>query len=289
MPHPDYRYQARVLLACSAADAHATQGEGPRGKFVSKAQTRLQYAVADIRAWEQHLSGGTEAGVVDAVGFHLLLDEALVSDVAEGVAEAVERLDFHHDESNGGSLNVVFSGHGYENGDLALRDGPLPIDQLMEWCAAGRAGEGGKTRHLRVVIDACYAGQALARMLLHPHHWTKVVLRDAFASCLPSEESFELDRLGHSVFTHTMVNRYANLLPPPVGQGDWSQVDYREYVRAQRETTQYLTGGRQHALDVVNGHHVSIAKGRDRFLELEDGMRLDQLGEALDNLAARRR
>lgn len=294
MPHPDYAHQACVLFACSGEGASTLGGQGPQGKFISKARTRLSYAVADVRAWQGHFArASVPAGFTEVVNHHLLVEEASAADVEAAIEEAVARLDFHHETSSGGSLNLVFSGHGFEDGDLCLSDGALSIDQLMEWCAAGRAGQAGKTRHLRVAIDACYSGLALARMLLHPTHWGKVVLRDAFASSLPSEESYELDRLGHSAFTHSMVGPYANVLPPPPGQGDWSERDYREWSRAQRETTQYLTNGQQHSLDVMNGHHVTLrgASGRSMGVEVdpEAGMQLDELRDALDNLSARRR
>lgn len=292
MPHPDYGHQAYVLVACSGEGASAVGGQGPQGKFISKAKTRLSYAVADVRAWQSHFASDSgPVGVMDVVNHHLLIEEASTADVEAAIAEVVARLDFHFGTSHGGSLNLVFSGHGFENGDLCLSDGALSIDQLMEWCAAGRAGEAGKTRHLRVVIDACYSGMALARMLLHPTHWSKVVLRDAFASSLPSEESYELDRLGHSVLTHTMVGAYASVLPPPPGRDDWSEREHREWRRAQRETAQYLTNGQQHSLDVINGHHVALRGAGGRFMDVDPdaAMQLDELRDALDSLKARRR
>jgi hypothetical protein len=178
---------------------------------------------------------------------------------------------------------LIFSGHGHPDGDLALEDGPLSADQLMEWCTAGRAGENGKTRHLRLIIDSCYAGLTLVRMLLHPNHWTKAVIRDGIAACLPSQEAFELPRLGHSVLTYTRLRPYANAMPPPSG---WTPEEYRRWRAAQRETTQYLTNGQQHALDVINGHNISLV-GSPKSVELtemDEELELDRLREALDNL-----
>jgi hypothetical protein len=162
MPSPDYRYQTHVLVACAGRSAEAAEGEGPRGKFVSKAQTRLAYAVADVQAWGNWFTGGKEAGFKNEVDFHVLLQEATHSEVADAVAEAVDRLDFHFDDSRGGSLNFVFSGHGHSDGDLALKGGPLSADQLMEWCTAGRAGQkpedpASSARH-RLVLRRAHAG-----------------------------------------------------------------------------------------------------------------------------------
>jgi hypothetical protein len=286
MPHPDYRYQAHVLVACSGHAELAPAGNGPRGKFTSKSQTRLAYAVADVRAWDDRFSSVQEGGFKDEIDFGVLLEDASSSDVHQAVTEAVDRLDHHFDDSTGGSLNLVFSGHGHANGDLALADRPLSPQELMEWCASGCAGKNGKTRHLRIVIDSCYAGATLARLLLHAAHWERVVIRDGYAASLPSEQACELDRLGHSVLTHTMLRPNRNPFPPPEG---WSEAQVREVRRAHRESTQYLTNGRQHAVDLLNGHFASLLGNPSKGVEIERQMTLDELLEALDELSKRRR
>lgn len=45
----------------------------------------------------------------------------------------------------------------------------------------------------------------LARLLLHAGRWSSYVLRDAWAACLPNEQSFELPRLGPGVLTYIMT------------------------------------------------------------------------------------
>jgi hypothetical protein len=278
MPSPDYKYQTHVFVACSGGSADAAEGQGPRGKFVSKAQTRLAHAVADVNAWADRFAGG-EAGFKDEIDFHVLLQEATRSEVADAIAEAVDRQEFYFDDSKGGSLNFVFSGHGHPDGDLALEDGPLSADELMEWCTAGRA------ENLRLVIDSCYAGLTLARMLLHPSHWNGAVIMDGLAASLPSQEAFELPSLGHSVLTYTRLRPY----PDRNRANEWTAEEIRQFRRAQRETTQYLTNGRQHALDVINGHSVSLASSTGKRIEIEPKMELDELREALDNLPRSRR
>lgn len=58
MPSPDYVYKAAVLIACSGdRSTAANRGIGPKGEFVSKAQSRLSYAIADVKAWYAHFEG----------------------------------------------------------------------------------------------------------------------------------------------------------------------------------------------------------------------------------------
>ncbi len=112
---------------------------------------------------------------------------------------------------------------------------------------------------------------------------------DGFSACLPSQDAFELSSLGHSVLTYTMLRPYKNALPPASG---WTEEEYRQFSRAQRETTQYLTNGRQHALDVINGHFIALAGNPNRAIETNDvepPMGLEELHMALDNLQRSRR
>jgi hypothetical protein len=164
-------------------------------------------------------------------------------------------------------------------------------DQLMEWCTAGRAGQNGNTRHLRLVIDSCYAGLSPARMMMHPTHWTKAVIRDALAACLPSQEAFELPSVGHSVLTYTRLCPYANEKPPSDASTEehrrWMDEGYPHWSAARRETTQYLTNGRQHALDLINGHAIGLASNAGRSVDVADWpekIELDKLVVALDHL-----
>jgi hypothetical protein len=285
VPHPDYRIQAHVYVACPGPDEAPTTGEGPRGKFHSKSQTTLRYAVDDVRAWAAKLYG-PEVGHEDVVNYHVLLESASAGDLQDAIADAIDRLDLHFEDSAGGSLNLVFSGHGSPDGDLVLADRLVSPDEVMEWCAAGRAGENEKTRHLRTVIDSCYSGLTLCRMVKHPHHWSRLVVRDGFAASLPSQEAFELRSLQHSVLTYTMV-RAGNALWESAEK--MTAEEFKEANASQRETTQYLTNGQQHSLDIINGHSISLRGSAAKFVEVLDTETLDELVEAVDSLPRRRR
>lgn len=284
VPHPDYRFQAHVCVAVPGPGEAAASGEGPRGKFHSKSQTTLRYAIEDVKAWAANFRTAEYDGQ-DAVDCHLLLTQATASQLEDAIAHAVERLDFHFEESSGGSLNLVFSGHGSPQGDLVLADRLVSPDELMEWCAVGRAGDDEKTRHLRIVVDSCYSGRTLCRLLLHQDHWKRVVVRDGFAACLPSEEAFELRSLGLSVLTYSMLRPGRRL---SLNVSELTESDIRELKRSLRETTQWLTNGEQHAFEVINGHAISLPGGR-ASVEVLGMTSLEQLIEAVESLSPRRR
>ncbi len=101
----------------------------------------------------------------------------------------------------------------------------------------------------------------LARLCLHRgHSESAYVLRDAWVASLPSQVAFELPKLGHGVLTYTMLR------PDPLHMIETSRAEGREPTdrelkeirKTVRESTQYLTNGAQHALDMINGHYVSV-------------------------------
>jgi hypothetical protein len=55
-----------------------------------------------------HFGDGEEAGFKNEIDFHVLLQDATHPEVADALAEAVDHLDFHFDDSKGGSLNLSF-------------------------------------------------------------------------------------------------------------------------------------------------------------------------------------
>ena len=288
MPHPDYCYQVAVLAACSGPSLSAPTWGGPAGTFVSKAGTHLEYAVADVEAWARVMYLVPPPMGEARLRLKTILPEATRQGVLDAMADAGDRLNAHNDQSAGGTIDFYYSGHGYPNGDLCLADGPLSPDELADcWV---RGNNSGQTRHIRLALDCCHAGMTLARLYLHRGHWASYVLRDAFAASLPSQEAFELPKLGHGVLIHTMLRPDPMSMVGKIRQEGREPTDreIKEVLKAMRESTQYLTNGAQHALDMINGHHVGI-KGKGGGIELLDqAWTLDELTEALDALPGRR-
>jgi len=228
----------------------------------------------------------------DCLRGKIALEEATRGDVLDAVAEASARLNAHNDHSRGGTLDFYYSGHGLPDGALSLADGALDAEERAEVWVRGNTHS--SIRHIRFVLDCCYAGMMVARLLLHPGHWSSYMLRDGWAASLPSEEAFELPRLGHGVLT------YVKTRPDPLEVvNNWKASDHKPSEEdicglrtIDRETVHYLTNGRQHPLDVINGHAISILGGRGD-LELGDSeWSLHDLVDALDGLprqSARRR
>jgi hypothetical protein len=72
------------------------------------------------------------------------------------------------------------------------------------------------------------------------------------------------------------------------GSGELSADEVREVRAGNRETTQCLTNGQQHALEVLNGHAISLVGGTP-FVEVPASITLDELIEAVDSLPKQKR
>lgn len=290
MPHPDYSYQVAVLAACSGPSQSAPSCEGPAGTFVSKAHAHLEYAIADVEAWASRTYIAPPPMGEERLRHKTVLAEVTRQQIVDAIADANDRLNVHNHESAGGTLDFYYSGHGHPNGDLCLADGPISPDELAESWVRGNSS--GQTRHIRLLLDCCHAGMTLARLYLHPGHWESYVLRDAWVASLPSQEAFELPRLGHGVLTYTMLRPHPlYLLGRAQDEGrEPTLEEFRLANKTVRESTHYLTNGAQHALEMVNGHYVTITGISNKGIELLDhSWTLDELAAALDALPRRPR
>lgn len=287
--HPDYSHQAAVLIACSGPAQSADTGVGPVGPFTSKAQAQLEYAIADVTAWARHTHTSPPPMGSECLRHRTVLLEATRWDVLEAVAEANDRLNTHNDHSRGGTLDLFYSGHGDPDGNLVLADGPFAPDELAEiW---GRGNRSGDCRHVRLVLDCCHAGMTLARLIVHRGHCSTYVLRDAWAACLPNEEAYELARLGHGVLTYTQLREDSLASMNRIRGEDREPTveEIKQMQRVNRESIHFLTNGRQHGLDLVNGHFVSVIGKRGTALEFGDRRwPLEELVGALNDLPGTR-
>lgn len=276
-----------MLIACSGPAQSAESGEGPRGR--SHPRLKLIWSTRSPTLRRGH---GTHTAPPpmgeECLRHKTVLREATRQDVLDAVAEAHDRLNSHNDHSRGGTLDVFYSGHGDPNGDLVLADGPLAPEGLADLC--GRGNSSGDCRQVRLVLDCCHAGMTLARLIVHSGHWSSYVLRDAWAACLPRQEAFELPRLGQGVLTHTRLREDALAIVNRIrGAGrEPTPAEIKLVQQTNRESTQFLTNGRQHALDLINGHFVSVIGNRQPGLELGDQeWPLADLVTALDELPRR--
>lgn len=285
MAKPDYDFQASVVVGCEGP-GDGLQRSGPAGPRTSRDGARLAHVLADASHWAREFDPG-ESETKQVV----LLENPDRAAVLAAIAEAGGFLRHHEGQPGwrGGQINLAFSGHGTDSGDLVLADGELSPDEILETIAESSPAPANHTcLRLAVVLDCCFSGRTLARTLLHRLHSTHFLLIDGFAAALHDELAWELDSLGHGALTFTMRNRGnahvdQNRLARAVEEQD------EEYLRLALQAfvpnpVTYLTEGDQHSIDLINGHSLEI-KGCGG-IGLLDGLVLDQLLEKMEHVRA---
>lgn len=289
--HQDYLYQAGVAIACEGPDPGIVC-TSPVGRRRSRDGAQLVHVLADATHWHtsfrRDAEGWSEKRQVGADPHFLLLENPTRAQVMSAIQECGDFLDQFKEQPdwNGGSFYFAFAGHGTDEGNLVLADSDLSPDSLVEVIAATVDPNPSK-RRLGLVLDSCFSGLALARIIVHPLHHELISIPDGFAATLHDELAWELDSLGHGAFTFTMQNRGnahvdENVLAKAVQQGDEAYLRLALQGFVPNPVT-YLTEGDQHSLDLTNGHWLEI-KGWGSVDVLRE-VSLDELLSAVDEVS----
>ena len=194
---------ANVVIASPGPDKPTTF-RTRFGDMRSRAGALLQNTEDDARGVYQFW-GKTQPDVPNDL--HILLIDPSLDEVESAIRYVSSRLSGGFCDDVG--LNLFFAGHGEPcTGNLIFHDGMLSPTRLLDLQAEDvRCGSRGE-RTIGVWLDSCYSGAFLVRLALAAlEHSEDFRLREGLASCLPDEESFEWDDIGHGVFTYTQLFR----------------------------------------------------------------------------------
>jgi hypothetical protein len=288
MPKPDYRFQAGVLVAAPGSGLGTTV-DGPLGQRVSRDGASLKFTEADAAAWKRVFDNEDAGGDDAPPPFYTVLSNPTTTQLQQAVLDCHDFLDqFSADAAwGGGSLHFVFAGHGTTRGDLVLSDGKLPADDLMALLSRRTPGS-PISRRLGVVLDSCYSGLTLARMLTHEAHTRDALLVDAFAAAMHDEQAWEIPDLGHGALTYAMTAANEKFV---IGGDDELALAVetqdeaamrRKLFRMVPNPVSYLTQAEQHSLDLINGHALEL-KGLGT-LEIEGTPSVNEVCGALERL-----
>lgn len=173
-----------------------------------KALANLEYTTADVDYWDDYWRNGdwsrrpsyeTHATLRDAD--YAALDSQL-AEVKEWFADSSKIPGF-----DGGSVVFCFSGHGRE-GDGALclnNDTYFDAEDFIRTCMEiRRASPGRGPLKVSLIVDSCYSGAFLLRVLegilhKHPDDLSPDYL---YAASMPDEVAWELPVLSHGLATY---------------------------------------------------------------------------------------
>ncbi|MXW36999.1 MAG: hypothetical protein F4Z12_09620 [Acidobacteria bacterium] len=208
----------------------------------------------------------------------LLIDPRL--DQVESTIREVSRIIDQQFNAEFG-VDLYFAGHGkHGTGNLVLRDGVLSPARFLRLQADDAEKHEDTTRTVGVMLDSCYSGAFLIRLAIDAYERYQCFrMDDSHVSCLPDEQCYELDVLGHGVFTYTTLHPgNASVDARSFGQAildnDKSQIakGLQGLVATMSSATAYLTEGRQCSLSLI----------KSSFLEVDGGFASSTLGENPD-------
>jgi formylglycine-generating enzyme required for sulfatase activity len=258
---------ATAIVAAAAAPALAAEKYAlvvGVNEYLPTELPSLKYAEADAEA---------VAAALDKLGFSVVTMTSRAgvafrpTTADKIVAQAARRLE---DRDPGDTVVIALSGHGVQfkgDGDfyfcpseakLSSRDSLVPMSRLMREIGGCRAG-----RKL-LLVDACRdeltpesAGKGGVVIELEPAGVFRAeppAGTVALLSCRAKEKSFEVAALGHSVFTHHVVEYLSGRAPadryPSAGDVSVSELatfvrsrtrDYVDRELAQRQTPDVIT------------------------------------------------
>lgn len=253
-------FSAQLIIASKGTEEAEVRATA-YGEIRSRDGANLKYTSNDAKGIVQRW-GGFPNLPKEA---YVYLEEPTKWDVENALHEINQVLSNYPQEQTG--VDLFFAGHGQpSSGSLVLKDDVLCAQELITFIAKPLEKTKG-SRGLSLILDSCYAGSLLIDIILELHkEEIHVSLFDALVSSMHDEKSWELSFLEHGAFTFSFLNR-GNAY---VNNFEFARAVERNDNKVIAKCLQgmvgsigassvaFLTQGRQHSIDCINGHHISI-------------------------------
>lgn len=197
-----YPRRAHIVVACSGPKLSTRVVESRFGEMRSREGALLEQTANDAeRVHEEWTKQDPE--VPDDLRVQLV--DPTLKQLADTLRQVSTKLRDAYPDVVG--LDFFFAGHGAPgSGDLVLRDGELTPRTLLGLQASDIDPDQSE-RTVGLWLDSCYSGAFLVRFAIQAFEdFRGFRLDEGLASCLPDEECFEMEHLGHGVFTYTRLH-----------------------------------------------------------------------------------
>ena len=216
--HPSEKYRKwNAFLSVSSSgpdysDVLAERGPKQRPRLAAK----LAYALSDVDFSEEYWRQEWQT-VRDLDKAQEELHERLREPSRDEVLMAFENIGTWYRQRailpdwDGGDLGFAFAGHGMAgDGSLCLKDGSISPDEFVDiLLALSHPGRNNRQLRLNLFLDCCHSGAFLLRVLSRVSGKLEdnLYLYTMLASCMPDENAWETDDLGHGLFTFCFSHR----------------------------------------------------------------------------------
>jgi len=256
-------YESAILLSVASPGKYNDEAlDGLLGQMRSRSGAKLKYVTNDIEKFGEDspsYGGYAEGGLI----YEKLLDPS-VTDFREATKRLIKRMVSR--KSTPGRKNVfnlVYAGHGQAlDGAFELIDGIISGQELHELLVLNY-GDNQNKLHVNLIVDSCYSGRFLIDFMVSCQNHKTVYAFDCNVSSLPDERSFEMDFLEHGAFSFTLSHQGNSYVDASELARAVDDQDLGTIVKSLQSVTvpnpvAFLTRGRQHSMELVSGHHLSV-------------------------------
>lgn len=281
----DRRYSGSLVVACSGPE-DAPMLPTIFGEMRCRSGASLKYTSADAKLVYDHWSTDQQVPYDAHV---LLLDPSLSEFEA-----AIERISAELGEFPQGEtgIDLYFAGHGLPNsGALVLRDREVSAADFVTMINRNLSSNKG-VRGISMMLDSCHSGAFLFNaMVALQGDRQQVRLYDALCSSMHDEKSWELSFLEHGALTYTHFHRGNSHIDASAFQRAIDDQDHRTIAKCVQglvammaDPTTFLTQGKQHSIDCINGASItSKSRGSADVRDLDQPFSVEMILNALES------
>ncbi|NEP19473.1 MAG: hypothetical protein F6J97_21705 [Leptolyngbya sp. SIO4C1] len=160
-------------------------------------------------------------------------------------------------------FNLIYAGHGRPaDGALEFSDGALSGEDFYHELVEHYTDHPNRL-HVDIVLDSCYSARFLIDFVVGSQSSETVHVFDCMVSSLPDEKSYEMDFIEHGAFSFSLThpgNSYvdATELARAIDNQDLRTIVKSLQGIAAPNPVAFLTNGRQHSMELISGHYLSI-------------------------------
>lgn len=283
-PASRYLQRGATIAIASPGPTEPELSHSRYGELRSRSGALLRHTTSDAEtihhAWKKlHLELPDE--------LHTLLIDPAVNELESTIATVSKRLQKAYPEDIG--IDLYFAGHGEPlTGNLMLKDGSLSPSRFLNLQEADVSSKRSSRRRVGVMLDSCYSGAFLLRLAIAALEdfdgW--FFFESGLASSLQDEPSYEMEALGHGVFTFTRLYQGNKHVDHARFNQAILQNDVPEIARAVQglvgmtsSATAFLTEGKQFPLHFEK-HYINVEGGYAQA-ELQETNDIAELTEQL--------
>ena len=256
-------YESGIVLSIASPGGNeAEECDALLGRMRCRAGAKLKYVTNDIEKFGEDTP--TYGGYLqDAPIFNRLIAPT-TSQVLNSIRETVECL-LQRKATPGRKnvFNLIYAGHGRpSDGAIELSDGALSGEDFYHALVENYSDCPNKL-HVDIVLDSCYSARFLIDFIVSSQANETVYGFDCNVSSLPDEKSYEMDFIEHGAFSFSLTHPGNSYVDATELARAVDKQDLRTIVKSLQGITvpnpvAFLTNGRQHSMELISGHHLSI-------------------------------